>query len=73
MLEGRERKLVSRTYEGERFDVAFVKQLPLEGSAYPDFHPEVKTLKQGSVNGKDAKPLGCDIVFERDVPVKRCV
>ncbi len=70
MLEDRERKLVSRTYEGERFDVAFVKQLPLEGSAYPGFHPEVKTLKQGSVNGKDAKPLDCDIVFERDVPVK---
>lgn len=70
MLEDRERKLVPRTYEGERFDVVFIKQLPLEGSDYPGFRQEVRVLKKGSVNGENAKPLDCDIVFERDVPVK---
>ena len=63
MLEDRERKLVPRTYEGERFDVVFIKQLPLEGSAYPGFRQEVRMLKKGSVNGENAKPLDCDIIF----------
>ena len=42
----------------------------MEGSDYPGFRQEVRVLKKGSVNGENAKPLDCDIVFERDVPVK---
>ncbi|MGN0813153.1 MAG: CocE/NonD family hydrolase [Candidatus Coproplasma sp.] len=37
---------------------------------YTGFRQETLILKKGSIRMKGAKPLECDMVFERDVPIK---
>ena len=36
---------------------------------YAGFHPETVILKKGSIRMKDAKPLECDILLQRDVAI----
>jgi predicted acyl esterase len=37
---------------------------------YTGYRPETVLLKKGSIRLKGYKPLDCDILFERDVPIK---
>lgn len=48
------------------------KALPLDAdrARYPGFRQETLLLKAGSVRREGAMPLPCDILLERDVPVK---
>jgi hypothetical protein len=52
-------------------EVLFRKAAPISDpeARYPGFNPSTTILKKGSVHGKEALPLPCDILFERDVPV----
>ena len=48
------------------------KALPVSADRvrYPGFRQETLVLKAGSVRREGAKPLTCDILLERDVPIK---
>ena len=56
---------------GKSINVPPRKALPVDAqrARYPGFKQESIVLKAGSVRREDAKPLTCDILLERDVPV----
>ena len=47
-----------------------IEFLKSEAHVIPPLRRESRVLPKGSVHGEGAKPLECDILFERDVPVK---
>lgn len=57
---------------GKEMKVAMRKALPVTADRvrYPGFKQETLVLKAGSIRREGAKPLACDILLERDVPVK---
>ena len=57
---------------GKEMKVAMRKALPVtvDRVRYPGFKQETLVLKAGSIRREGAKPLTCDILLERDVPVK---
>lgn len=57
---------------GKEMKVAMRKALPVTADRvrYPGFKQETLVLKAGSIRREGAKPLTCDILLERDVPVK---
>lgn len=56
---------------GKSINVPTRKALPVDArrARYPGFKQESIVLKAGSVRREGAKPLTCDILLERDVPV----
>ncbi|RLM31264.1 hypothetical protein BHG07_06225 [Brenneria salicis ATCC 15712 = DSM 30166] len=61
-----------RIYGNDSCLVPFRKALPINAprARYPGFQPKTMLLKAGSVRREGARPLPCDIIFERDVAVK---
>lgn len=57
--------------EGKSFTVPTRKALPVSASRarYTGFKPDTLILKKGTVRREGAKPLPCDILLERDVPI----
>ncbi|WP_288179803.1 hypothetical protein, partial [Bacteroides sp. CAG:633] len=57
---------------GKEIKVPMRKALPVSADRvrYPGFRQETLVLKAGSVRREGAKPLTCDILLERDVPIK---
>lgn len=58
--------------EGRSFEALLRKALPVSAPRvrYPGFKRETLVLKAGTVRREGAMPLPCDILLERDVPVK---
>ena len=56
---------------GKELSVPVRKALPVdaESARYTGYKPESLLLKKGSIRLKGYKPLECDIILERDVPV----
>ncbi len=54
------------------FPVIFRKPLSVTSSQvrYPGYHPEKAILRTGTTRTPGAMPLMCDIMLERDVPIK---
>jgi predicted acyl esterase len=61
-----------RIYGDDAYPVPYRRALPLDAprARYTGFKPGVTILKAGTVRREGALPLPCDIVFERDVPLK---
>lgn len=59
-------------YGSDAYPVLFRKSLPLDAprARYPGFKPDRLLLRKGTVRRKGAKPLPCDIIFERDVAMR---
>lgn len=57
---------------GKELTVPVRKAQPLDapGARYTGYKPETLLLKKDSIRLKGYKPLPCDIILERDVPVK---
>lgn len=57
---------------GKEIKVPMRKVLPVSADRvrYPGFRQETVVLQEGSVRREGAKPLACDILLERDVPIK---
>lgn len=57
--------------DGETVEVAYRKGLPVtaDRARVPEFQTETMVLKAGTIRYEGAKPLSCDILFEKDVPV----
>ena len=57
---------------GKEIKVPMRKALPVSADRvrYPGFRQETVGLQEGSVRREGAKPLACDILLERDVPIK---
>jgi predicted acyl esterase len=64
--------LHTRIYGSDKAEVPYRKALPLDAprARYTGFKPGKTVLKKGTVRRVGAKPLPCDIVFERDVALK---
>lgn len=58
--------------DGKAFNVLLRKALPVNAPRvrYPGFKQETFILKAGSIRREGTMPLPCDILLERDVPVK---
>lgn len=58
--------------DGKAFNVLLRKALPINAPRvrYPGFKQETLILKAGSIRREGTMPLPCDILLERDVPVK---
>ncbi len=56
----------------QQFPVYFRSPLPVTSPQvrYPGYHPEKAVLRAGTVRTPGAMPLVCDIMLERDVPIK---
>lgn len=67
-----QQQVVIHTAEGKEMTVPLRKALPVSAdrARYPGFKQETLVLKAGSVRREGAKPLSCDILLERNVPVK---
>ncbi|CAN5163253.1 CocE/NonD family hydrolase [soil metagenome] len=61
-----------RIYGDDSHLVPFRKLLPLDAprARYPGFAPARTLLKKGTVHRAGARPLSCDIIFEREVALK---
>jgi predicted acyl esterase len=61
-----------RIYGDDAHPVPFRRLLPLDAprARYPGFKPGRMILKKGTVHRVGARPLSCDILFERDVALK---
>lgn len=61
-----------RIYGDDAHPVPFRRLLPLEAprARYPGFKPGRMILKKGTIHRVGARPLTCDILFERDVALK---
>lgn len=60
-----------RIYGDDAYPVTYRRAAPVAAprSRYPGFNPGVYILKEGTIRREGAKPLPCDILFERDVPM----
>ncbi|RSM05436.1 hypothetical protein CDV31_009588 [Fusarium ambrosium] len=60
-----------RIHGDDAYPVYMRRLLPTDAprARYTGFKQETVVLKKGTVRREGAKPLDCDIVFERDVPV----
>lgn len=58
--------------QGREMKVPLRKALPVDAPRvrYPGFNPDTLILKVGSVRREGAMPLPCDILLERDVPIR---
>lgn len=58
--------------QGREMKVPLRKALPVDAPRvrYPGFNPDTLILKAGSVRREGAIPLPCDILLERDVPIR---
>lgn len=58
--------------QGREMKVPLRKALPVDAPRvrYPGFNPDILILKAGSVRREGAMPLPCDILLERDVPIR---
>lgn len=61
-----------RIYGHDDYPVPHRKAVPPTAAKvrYPGFKQEILVLKKGTIRRAGALPLPCDIVFERDVPMK---
>lgn len=66
------RTLISHDKNGKEMIVDVRKALSVESpcARYTGYKPEKLLLKKGSIRLKGYMPLPCDIIFERDVPIK---
>ncbi|WP_413729947.1 CocE/NonD family hydrolase [Sodalis sp. RH22] len=64
--------LKTRIYGDAAYPVWYRRPLPLNAprARYPGFAPGITVLKKGTVRREGARPLPCDILFERDVALK---
>ena len=64
--------MIMHGHDGSTFTVPVRKAMLYTdpGARYTGYHPGKLVLKKGSVRLKGYKPLPCDIILERDVPVK---
>lgn len=62
---------VLRIYGNDAYPVSYrrLRSIDAPRARYTGFKPETVTLRAGTIRRHGAKPLPCDIVFERDVPV----
>lgn len=67
-----QQELTLHNAEGKAMKVALRKALPVSADRvrYTGFKQETLILKAGSIRREGAKPLTCDIMLERDVPIK---
>lgn len=67
-----QQELTLHNADGKEMKVALRKALPVsaERVRYPGFKQETLVLKAGSIRREGAKPLSCDILLERDVPIQ---
>lgn len=67
-----QQELTLHNADGKEMKVALRKALPVsaERVRYPGFKQETLVLKTGSIRREGAKPLSCDILLERDVPIR---
>lgn len=58
--------------QGREMKVPLRKALPVDAPRvrYPGFNPDTLILEAGSVRREGAMPLPCDILLERDVPIR---
>ena len=66
------RRMILHDRTGTELEVPVRQALPVTAptARYPGFRQEKLLLKKGSIRMKGAMPLPCDIVLERDVPVR---
>ena len=67
-----QQEIVLHDVNGKEMKAALRKALPVEAPRvrYPGFKQETLVLKKGSIRREGTRPLPCDILMERDVPVK---
>lgn len=67
-----QQEIVLHDVNGKKMKAALRKALPVEAPRvrYPGFKQETLVLKKGSIRREGTRPLPCDILMERDVPVK---
>jgi predicted acyl esterase len=70
-LRGGRDTIPTKIYPDLSFPVLYRKPQSLQAPAvrYPGFQPGRTLLKKGTIRRHGARPLACDILFERDVPV----
>lgn len=66
------RTMTAHDKNGNEMNVAVRTALPVNSpcARYTGFKPETVLLKKGSIRLKSYMSLPCDIILERDVPVK---
>lgn len=66
------REITLHDVQGREMTVPLRKALPVDAPRvrYPGFNPDTLVLKAGSVRREGAMPLPCDILLERDVPIR---
>lgn len=64
-------KIPQKMSDGETVEVYYRKGLPITADRVraSEFKTEKMILKAGTIRREGAKPLTCDIIFEKDVPV----
>ena len=72
LLPAQQQQMTLHNVSGETFDVPLRKALPVDAPRvrYPGFKQETLILKAGTVRREGAMPLPCDILLERDIPIK---
>ena len=68
----RKKTMIMHDKQGNEMTVPVRSALPVDApcARYTGYKPETLLLKKGSVRLKGYMPLPCDIILERDVPVK---
>ncbi|MCR4751631.1 MAG: CocE/NonD family hydrolase [Eubacterium sp.] len=66
----KQRKIVKHIFNGEEIDVIFDPVQRFPGVDHPGVKMETRILKKGSHNAPVCKPLDCDMIFDRDVPIE---
>ena len=68
----KDRTMITHDKNGNEMTVAVRSALPVDSpcARYTGFKQETLLLKKGSVRLKGYMPLPCDIILERDVPVR---
>lgn len=72
LLPAQQQQMTLHNVSGETIDVPLRKALPVDAPRvrYPGFKQETLILKAGTVRREGAMPLPCDILLERDIPIK---
>jgi predicted acyl esterase len=67
-----EENISTKIYGNDNFIVPYRKAIPVSAprARYPGFNAHTEILKKGTIRRSGAKPLPCDIRFERDVTLK---